>query len=127
MTPGSVRPGATAILSFSHSPLNITETSFTVPFQVVNPSTKGLTNTAKFTAATNPNTVAMPTYNPVTGAFTGSFTLNGVTAAANRKVTFQGLLVPVGAGFAGHGYFLLPSSTAKNAPQTSGRVTISTP
>lgn len=127
MTPGGVRPGANAVLSFTHSSLNVTETSFTVPFQVVNPSTKGLTNTAKFTAATNPNTVAMPTYNPVTGAFSGTFTLKGATTAANRKVTFQGLLVPVGTGFVGHGYFMLPASTARNALQTSGRVTISTP
>ncbi len=124
MAPGSVRPGATAALSFSHSPLTLTETTFTVPFQIVNPSAKGVTNTAKFTASTNPNTVAMPTYKPVTGAFTGTFTLKGPTTATNRKVTFQGLLVPVGADFVGHGYFMLPSSTVKNAPQTSGRVTI---
>ncbi len=124
MTPGSIRPGATATLSFSHSPLNLTETTFTVPFQIVNPSAKGVTNTAKFTASTNPNTVAMPTYKPVTGAFTGTFTLKGATTATNRKVTFQGLLVPVGTGFVGHGYFMLPISTVKNAPQASGRVTI---
>lgn len=124
MTKGSIRPGASAVLSFSHSPLNLTETSFTVPFQIVNPSAAGVTNTAKFTATTNPNTVAMPTYNPVTGAFTGTFTLKGATTAANRKVTFQGLLVPVGAGFVGHGYFMLPASTVKNALQTSGRVSI---
>lgn len=122
--PGGVRPGAAATLNFSHSPLNVTESSFSVPFQIVNASSKGLTNRAVFNASTNPNSAALPTYNPVTGAFAGSFTLPGATASAKRKVTFQGLLVPDGASFTGHGYFMLPTSSAKNAPQVSGRVSL---
>lgn len=122
--PGGVRPGATATLNFSHSSLNVTESSFSVPFEIVNPSTKGLTNRAAFDAGTNPNFATLPTYNPVTGAFAGSFTLPGATASAKRKVTFQGLLVPSGGSFTGHGYFMLPTSSAKNAPQVSGRVSL---
>jgi hypothetical protein len=64
-------------------------------------------------------------FNPVTGAFSGTFTLPGATAAQKRVIAFHGLLVKSGILTRGYGWFILPESTAANALQTSGRVLMS--
>ena len=99
---------------------------FDITFSLLNPSSTGLTNKATMPSS-NPNSVALPTVTPATGAFSGNFTIPNALAKLNRKVTFQGLIVKHGASSAGYGFFLLPSlpvgsETLATSPKHSGMV-----
>jgi hypothetical protein len=69
----------------------------------------------------------MPVLTPSTGAFSGEFTIAGNTAALNRKVAYQGLIVKRGGITRGYGFFLLPElpegiETLATSPRNSGRI-----
>lgn len=125
MLPGAVVPGAAVATAFTHSALLISWSNFNITAQITNPTASGLTNKITVNDAVNPQSVVFTSFNPVTGAFSGTFTLPGATAAQKRVIAFHGLLVKSGILTRGYGWFILPESTASNAPQTSGRVLMS--
>ncbi len=104
---------------------------FTQLLNIVNPSATGLTNTAVITAPIT-NTTKVTTLNAATGAFVGSFQINGAAAALNRPAPFFGQIVKIGATTEGYGYFLLPTvpvppKTVTTSPKQSGRVVLGLP
>jgi uncharacterized delta-60 repeat protein len=125
MLPGAVVPGAAVATAFTHSALLISWSNFNITAHITNPTASGLTNKITVNDAVNPQSVVFTSFNPVTGAFSGTFTLPGATAAQKRVIAFHGLLVKSGILTRGYGWFILPESTAANALQTSGRVLMS--
>lgn len=114
-----------AKLQFTRGGLDVEGKEFDLTFSILNPSAAGLTN--KVTIPANPNTVTMPVLTPATGAFSGEFTIAGNTAALNRKVAYQGLIVKRGGITRGFGFFLLPElpegiETLASSPKNSGKV-----
>jgi hypothetical protein len=73
---------------------------------------------------------AMPVFNPTTGAFSGTFLLEGSTPANNRTARFQGQMVTIGGETRGYGFFLLPTLAGPNvatSPKLSGSVVLAKP
>lgn len=117
-----------AQLSFTGGGLNTEGREFSRLVAVVNPSSTGVTNTATVEAGTI--NVTLPTLNASTGAFSGTFTIPGTTAATTRAVPFQGQLVTTDGHTEGYGFFLLPALTGASvttSPKLSGRVLFAKP
>ena len=95
---------------------------------ISNPSATGLTNKGTLTLPLT-NSTKLTTLDAAKGSFTGSFQINGATAALNRPAPFEGLIVKIGATTQGYGYFLLPTATAKisTSPKLSGRLVLGLP
>lgn len=132
--PAATSPDTNANLSFTLGGLDAEDGEFTQRVRITNPKATSLTNTAAvaaFNAALdpnpNPNRVAMPSLVAGTGAFGGSFTIPGVTAASNRPAPFFGQIVTIDDTPRGYGYFLLPqvpvgAEKTTTSPKLSGRV-----
>jgi hypothetical protein len=117
-----------AELSFAEGGLDFGgESQFSRPVAV-----KATSSAAKHTATvpTGKPTTAMPVLNPATGAFSGTFLLEGSTPATNRTARFQGQAVTIGGETQGYGFFLLPTLTGANvatSPKLSGSVVLAKP
>ncbi len=109
-----------AQLTFSKGGLDTEIAEFDLTLKLYNPGS-ALVNKADIPA--HPNMVKMPVLDAAKGLFSGEFTLPGATPAQNRKVPYQGQIVKLPAGaIQGHGFFLLPESTATTAKKHSGNV-----
>jgi hypothetical protein len=78
------------------------------------------------------NSITMTSIDAKQGTFSGSFTINGATAALNRRAPYYGLIVKVGATTEGYGYFLLPKvpmppEIVTTSAKLSGRVLLGAP
>jgi len=84
-------------------------------------------NTVTIPSVPGSPATTLPTLNPSTGAFAGTFLLAGNSAATNRSVRFQGQVVTIDGETKGYGYFLLPTPpsgtlTLTTSPKLSGSV-----
>lgn len=123
--PAATAPATNAKLAFTLGGLDTSlpaSLEFEQPLTITNPSATGFTNVASIPAPINSTT--LPTLTAATGAFAGSFTIPGTTAALNRKATFNGQIVKVSGVTTGYGHFLLPTITpvVTTSPRLSGRV-----
>ena len=78
------------------------------------------------------NSTKMTAFDSKTGSFSGSFTINGATAALNRPAPFSGQLVKIGVSTQGYGFFLLPTvpvppKTVTTSPKLGGRLVLGVP
>jgi hypothetical protein len=118
-----------AVLSFAEGGLESTDGAF---FRDV--AVKTTTSVAKNTVTIPDGTpkVVMPTLNPATGAFAGTFLLEGGSSVTIRSVRFQGQVVTIDGETQGYGYFLLPmlpsgTLTLSTSPKLSGSVLFAKP
>jgi len=117
-----------AELSFAEGGLDLGgEQQFSRPVAV-----KATSSSAKHTATLPTGTPAttLSVLNPATGAFSGTFLLEGVTSASNRTARFQGQVVTIDGETQGYGFFLLPTLTGASvatAPKLSGSVVLAKP
>ncbi len=93
----------------------------------VKPTTSVAKNTVTIPSVPGSPATTLPTLNPSTGAFAGTFLLAGNSAATNRSVRFQGQVVTIDGETKGYGYFLLPTPpsgtlTLTTSPKLSGSV-----
>lgn len=121
-------PGQTnALFYFNLGGLDGEGKEFSQAVHLYNPSTKGTTN-AIF-VPTPVNGTRVPSFNSKTGLFSGSFQINGASAALNRPAPFDGMMVKIGATTQGYGFFLLPTATPKisTSPKLSGQMVLGAP
>jgi hypothetical protein len=117
-----------AELSFAEGGLDLGgEQQFSRPVAI-----KSTTSAAKHTATLPTGTPAttLSVLNPATGAFSGTFLLEGSTPATNRTARFQGQVVTIDGETQGYGFFLLPTLTGASvatAPKLSGSVVLAKP
>lgn len=117
-----------AALGFAEGGLDFGgESQFSRPVAV-----KATSSAAKHTATipTGKPATTMPVLNPATGAFSGTFLVEGSTPATNRTARFQGQAVTIGGETQGYGFFLLPTLTGANvatSPKLSGSVVLTKP
>jgi hypothetical protein len=134
--PAATAPATNAKMVFTLGGLDTavpTSQEFEQLFNITNPSAIGFTNVASFT--TNTNNVTLRTLTPTDGVFSGDFTLQGTSAALNRKASFSGQIVRIidtTTTMQGYGYFLLPTlpstgQTVATSPKLSGRVLMRAP
>jgi hypothetical protein len=129
LDPVSTEEPQNAVLSFAEGGLNTPEASFSRAV-AVKPTTSVAKNTVTIPAGTP--TTSMPTLNPSTGAFAGTFLIAGSSSATNRTVRFQGQVVTIDGETQGYGYFLMPTLpsgtlTLTTSPKLSGSVLFSKP
>jgi hypothetical protein len=129
LDPVSTEEPQNAVLSFAEGGLDTPEAGFSRAV-AVNPTTSVARNTV--TIPPGAPTTAMPTLNPSTGAFAGTFLIAGSSSATNRTVRFQGQVVTIDGETQGYGYFLMPTLpsgtlTLATSPKLSGSVLFSKP
>jgi hypothetical protein len=129
LDPVSVAEPHNALLSFAEGGLDTPGAAFTRAV-AVKPTTSVAKNTVTIPVGTP--TTSMPTLNPSTGAFGGTFLIAGSSSATNRTVRFQGQVVTIDGETQGYGYFLMPTLpsgtlTLTTSPKLSGSVLFSKP
>lgn len=123
---GSVVPGASATLGFSHFG-NLNDSNLNVPLQVRNPKPSGYSNVFTFQAASNLQNVSLQALDILSGRFNGAFNIPPFSGTVPLKVSFHGLMISNGNGYHGQGYFLRPTDSGKQAPLNSCRVDFTSP
>ena len=120
-----------AELSFAAGGLDTESREFS-RMVAVKPTTSVAKNTVTIPSVSGTPATTMPTLNPSTGAFAGTFLLTGTSATTNRTVRFQGQVVTIDGETQGYGYFLMPTLpsgtlTLTTSPKLSGSVLFSKP
>ena len=126
LDPVSAEAPQNAELSFAAGGLDTEDREFS-RLVAVKPTTSVAKHTVTIPLIPGTPTTTMPTLNPSTGAFAGTFLLAGSSAATNRSVRYQGQVVTIDGETKGYGYFLLPTLpsgtlTLTTSPKLSGSV-----